>query len=170
MKSLLSESCHICTPPDWPLSDAPGHVIFPRISLPVTHHLNRMQTFTVFCVVAWSKQTEWKIWVLIVFLLFQYSFSGMCSFHSQCYFSSDTLLNSGEMETRPRLLLVWFEVKSSHGYCFLCLMFCFLRRKLSLRYSCKIRIQNNLIILQRNLTRAGREKKSTPIVTCREHF
>ena len=34
MKFLLLEDCHACPLPVWPLTDAPGHAISPRIFLP----------------------------------------------------------------------------------------------------------------------------------------
>lgn len=184
MKFFLVEFCPVCILPDWPLSDVPGHAIVPEYFC-LSQHLNRVATSSVISVALRSRQTWmegdlgedclpvllglWKwassvvkaLWRVI--LCFAQARWKQC----RCLMSGLPLVASSE-------ITMWLLL--------LCLMFCLLRRSLSLRYSGKTRTQSHSIILRRNLTRAGAvgqrvvkmylcwEKKPTPIFNGRGYF
>lgn len=144
MKFLLLEFCHVCILPDWPLTDVPGHAIFPGYFF-LSHHLNRVDTSTEISVAAQSRQT-WMEGDLGENSLPAYLVLWKCA---------SSVVNALWWVMLPLAPVRWrqwqdmmFRTSTSVALSeitmwllLLCLMFCLFRRILSLRYSCKTRIK-----------------------------
>lgn len=157
MKFLLLEFCHVCILPDWPLTDVPGYALFPGC-LCLSHHLNRVDTWAVISVTVRSRQTwtegdlgEDSLPALLVL------WKCASSVGNALWRVILPLAQARWKQWQDLMFWTSTSVASSEitMWLLLLLMFCLLRRSLSLKYSCKTRIQSHLIMWQRNLTRAG---------------
>ena len=157
MKFLLLEFCHVCILPDWPLTAVPGHAIFPGCFF-LSQHLNRVDTWAVISVAVRSRQT-WTEGDLGEDSLPDLLVLWKCasSIVNALWWAILPLAQARWKQWRDLMFWTSTSVASSEitMWLLLRLMFCLLRKSLSLRYSCKTRIQSHFIMWWRNYPEQG---------------